>query len=132
MGLTEDPPDSGLYAWSNTLNDSLGSIAESVAGLLDRKGCGDDPETDSGVAAAVETITALAKAYTRSRGFTAEGPNADIAAVIVTAAARLISNPRQFTYETHVGQSPRAWRGGFTGWSLAEQAALNRWRVRAQ
>lgn len=134
MGLTEDPPGSGLYAWSNGLSDSSGvSLVESVAALLTRQDCGDPVEDDAAVAAAVDTVTVLARAYTRGRGFAEDGPNTDISAVIITAAARLVSNPRQFGVEWPVGHTGnKVLRGGFTGWSLAEQTALNRYRVRAQ
>ncbi|SLL01491.1 Uncharacterised protein [Mycobacteroides abscessus subsp. abscessus] len=109
------------------------TLVQAVADLLTRQGCGDDgPEDDAALRASVDAITGLARAYTRGRGFTDAGPNADISAVIVTAAARLVSNARQFSYETPIGHGQRAFRGAFTGWSLAEQAALNRYRVRAQ
>ncbi len=76
----------------------------------------------------VAVVTALAKAYTRGRGFTVGGPNADVAAVITTAAVRLLANPEQLPND--VGSV--SLRGGFDGWTLAEQFALNRYRVRAQ
>lgn len=84
------------------------------------------------VAAAGETlpiITAMARAYTRDQGFdpaTGE-PAEDVAAVLVTATARLMANPEQIA--TDVGDV--SIRGGFTGWSLAELFVLNRYRKRA-
>jgi hypothetical protein len=113
------------------------TITDDVVTLLNLTTCGEavtaDDATNTAVTVAVDQVMALAKAYTRGRGFGDNGPNADISAVIVTAAARLVSNPRQFGVELPAGaQANRVFRGGFTGWSLAELAALNRYRVRAQ
>jgi hypothetical protein len=76
---------------------------------------------------AVPIITAMARAYTRDRGFTGPEPDDQIAAVITTATARLVANPEQLP--TDVGSV--SIRGGFTGWTLAELFVLNRFRVRA-
>jgi len=46
---------------------------------------------------------------------------------IVTATARLLANPEQLAHD--VGAV--SFRGGFTGWSLAETFVLNRYRRRA-
>jgi hypothetical protein len=43
----------------------------------------------------VPIVTVMARAYTRGRGFTDGEPNEVIAAVIVTAAARLAGNTEQ-------------------------------------
>ncbi len=78
---------------------------------------------------AVLLVTELARGYTRGRGFWPDGaPGADVAAVIVVAAARLAAN---------TGQTPATAGGltigvGWSGWSLAEQMVLNRYRARAQ
>ncbi|MFD3038352.1 hypothetical protein [Mycolicibacterium senegalense] len=72
-------------------------------------------------------ITAMARAYTRDRGFTGTEPADDIAAVITTATARLVANPEQIP--TDIGSV--SIRGGFTGWTLAELFVLNRYRKRA-
>ena len=83
-------------------------------------------------------MTALAKAYTRGRGFgetlcdVAVVPNDEISAVIVTAAARLAANRWQLPNDQPVGtHASRVFRGAFTGWSTAELSALNRYRKRA-
>lgn len=72
-------------------------------------------------------ITALAKGYTRGRGFVGGAPAEDLAAVIATASARLAANPEQ------VGQTTGPFHvdAGFTGWTLPELAVLNRYRKRA-
>ena len=42
----------------------------------------------------LETVAAFVRAYTRGRGFAADGtPEPEVAAVIVTATARLLANP---------------------------------------
>ena len=97
-------------------------IEDTVAGLV-----GDD--IDPAPATVVPIITTLAKAYTRSRGFNGNTPNDEIAAVITTASARLASHPEQVALTVGSVAFPR---GGFTGWTAAELAVLNRYRVRAQ
>ncbi|MFQ2875102.1 hypothetical protein ACLILY_07100 [Mycobacterium sp. MS3] len=97
---------------------------EAVAGLLNAK--------ISSPAAAIPIITAMAKSYTRGRGFDADGtPNDEIAAVITTAAARLASNTRQTNGSTTTPDITVDKRTYFDGWTLAEQFVLNRYRVRA-
>lgn len=75
-----------------------------------------------------EVVTQMCRAYTRDGGFAAGVPNDDIAAVIVTAAARLVSNPQQLAND--VGNV--SMRGGFNGFSLTERLVLNRYRKLAQ
>jgi hypothetical protein len=77
------------------------------------------------------TVTQLANAYTRGVGFTAGTPNADISAVILTAAARLYAHPRQLAVDETVGPDSASFRGGFNGWSVLETIVLNRYRVTA-
>lgn len=84
----------------------------------------------------IPLVTAMAKAYTRDRGFNADGdPNEEIAAVIATASARMASNTAQTqTSRTESGESgsvTREQRSWFTGWTLAELFVLNRYRKRA-
>lgn len=81
---------------------------------------------------AVPLLTELARAYTRGNGFAGNGePNAEIAAVITTASARFLGNPTQTSSAETVGPFTRDVRTWFTGWTLAEQFVLNRYRVRA-
>lgn len=77
----------------------------------------------------VQVVQALARGYTRGRGFDpATGdPADDLAAVITTATARLLANPEQLM-ATVGGITVGA---GFAGWSLAETFILNRYRKRA-
>lgn len=81
---------------------------------------------------AVSVATRMAKAYTRGRGFEADIPNDEIAAAITTAAARLATNGSGILYRKRVGDVEEEFRSSFQGWTLAEQAVLNRYRVRAQ
>ncbi len=98
---------------------------QDVAAFL---GQGDDAELVALAGQHVLIITAMVRAYTRDNGFDLAGePNADVAAVITTASSRLVANPEQLAY--NVGEP--GFRGGFTGWSLAETFVLNRYRVRA-
>ena len=95
--------------------------------VADFLGQGDDTQLVALAEQATTVITAMAMAYTRDQGFTGTEPNDQIAAVITTAAARLVANPEQLP--TDVGSV--SIRGGFTGWTLAELCVLNRHRKRA-
>ncbi|MEZ5211277.1 hypothetical protein [Gordonia sp. (in: high G+C Gram-positive bacteria)] len=77
-------------------------------------------------------VTAMARSYTRGRGFDDDGPAEDLAAVIITATARLMENPKQFPYDQTAGQMSVSFRGAFVGWNLAETFVLNRYRRRAR
>ncbi|WP_201466028.1 hypothetical protein [Janibacter melonis] len=74
-------------------------------------------------------------AYTRGRGFDHDqtgavtSAEADIRSVIVTGAARLLSNPTN-ARRIEAGSYNSA-PGMFEGWSLVELAVLHRYRVRA-
>lgn len=105
-----------------TIADEVTALAPTVCGDLDA----------GTVAAAIAQITVMAKAYTRDNGFTAGVPNAEIRAVIVTAAVRLLANPYQSPVDFGDRTTIQSLRGGFTGWSTAELTVLNRYRVRAQ
>lgn len=74
-------------------------------------------------------VTALAKAYTRGNGFTGDDPVPELDAVIVTATARLLSNPEGTTFESLEDYQIRP--GSFQGWNLVEAITLNRYRRRA-
>jgi hypothetical protein len=100
--------------------------AADLAAFLDKPG-------DAALIALAEKhlpiVGAMVKAHTRGNGFDVTGyPNAELAAVITTATARLLANPEQLSYD--IGGV--SMRGGFNGFNLAELAVLNRYRVRAQ
>lgn len=81
-------------------------------------------------AQALNITTQAVKAYIR--GGANWVPNAEQASVILTSAARLVSNPSQLDRSESVGPQSASWRGGFTGFSIGEQLTLNRWRVQAR
>lgn len=74
-------------------------------------------------------VTAMVRAYTRGRGFTDGSPADDVAAVILTATARLMANPEGTITESVGDYSVR--HGGFHGFNLVELAVLNTYRRRA-
>lgn len=84
------------------------------------------------ISAHVVTAAAMVKAYTRDRGFdpvTGE-PGDDLAAVIVSCAARSYRNP---THDRNQTAGPfQTSPGIFLGWTLPELAILHRYRARAR
>lgn len=89
-------------------------------------GQGDDPAVVALAWEHVEIVSAMVRGYTRGQGFTGDGPADDLAAVITTATARLLANPEQLDHQVGgVG-----YRGGFTGYTLAETFVLNGYRRR--
>lgn len=77
----------------------------------------------------VPLVMAFARAYTRGRGFSADGTTVedDLAAVVISATARLTTNPAQLERE-HAGEYIAV--GSFAGWTLPELAVLHRYRRR--
>lgn len=102
-------------------------VDPAVQTVADFLGRGDDPSTLEAATQTLPIVTAMAKAYTRGKGFTDGTPSSDIAAVITTATARLMFNPEGIAHD--VGSV--SIRGSFTGWTLAELYVLNAYRVRA-
>ena len=99
---------------------------DDVAALLNTT-----PNADQ-VDAALHVVSALAKSYTRGAGWDDAGePADDLAAVILTATIRLLTNPTQIQSES-MGPFAVQYGNNFQGWSTAELATLNRYRVRAQ
>lgn len=97
---------------------------EDVARFL---GLSDDPTVAAMAGEHLPIVTAMARAYTRDNGFNGVDVKEDIAAVITTATARLVSNPEQLSW---AAGSARV-SGAFNGWSLPEQFVLNRYRKKA-
>lgn len=98
---------------------------QDVADFLDQ---GDDETVVALAGQHLTVITAMAKAYTRGGGFTGGEPADDLAAVLITATARLMANPDQTNYR--VGSV--SYQSHFQGWNLAETFVLNRYRKRAR
>jgi len=89
-----------------------------------------DTTLEASAEQAIPVVTTMVKAYVRGTG---EGwtPNDELEAVIVTATARLITNPGGIPVDHQAGAFTHSLRGAFTGWTLAELAVLNRYRRRA-
>lgn len=99
--------------------------AAAVVQMLGQVG---NPDIEAMVLATFPMIVEFARAYTRDQGFVAGVPNASIRAVVHTATARFCANPDQVSSTVGgvtIGK-------GFSGWSLAELAVLNRYRKRAR
>lgn len=74
-------------------------------------------------------VANMVRGYVRGRGFTGQEAVPELAAVIVTATARLVLNP---TGETYQAVGPFVTRPGtLTGFTLVELYTLNRYRRRA-
>jgi hypothetical protein len=71
----------------------------------------------------------MVKAYVR--GGSDWQANDELEAVIVTVAARMVSNPSGLAHELTTGPFSHSLRGAFQGWTLAELFVLNRYRKRA-
>lgn len=101
---------------------------QNVADFLGR---GDEPPVVALAEEHAAVVTAMARAYTRGRGFDSVtgAPNADVYAVIVVATARLVTNPAQAVSEQTPMWSRRP--AVFAGWTLAELFVLNSYRKRS-
>lgn len=77
---------------------------------------------------AVPIVTAMAMGYTRGKGFDGAVMPSDLAAVIVTASARLATNPQQLEREALAQESASY---APIEWNLMERLVLNRYRVKA-
>lgn len=95
--------------------------------VADFLGQGDNPDLVALAGQHLPIITAMARSYTRGNGFVLTVPEEDIAAVLVTATARLLANPEQI--DQMVGGVRTG--NGFAGWTLAETFVLNAYRKRA-
>lgn len=102
--------------------------ADDVLAFLGRP---DDTTLTGVVENAIPIITVMVKAYTRGNGFTEGEPDADLESVIISASARMASNPTGLAHDETAGPFSRSIRGAFNGWTLGEMAVLNRYRVRA-
>lgn len=97
--------------------------------VADYLGRGDDAALVDLAWEHLDVVEQFVKAYTRGRGFLEGQPVDAVAAVILSATARLTNNP-QMTARESVGsfsQTPAV----LDGWTLPELAVLHRYRVRA-
>lgn len=90
----------------------------------------DDTEWMIAIDSALAAVKGLASGYTRGQGFQADPLlEDDLAAVVLTASARLVGNTEQAVRD-QAGDVATVFTP-FLGWSLVEQAVLNRYRKRA-
>lgn len=82
--------------------------------------------------AALHNVTLMVRSYTRGRGFTEGVPCEELAGVIVSAACRLVANPRGIDLAESRGPESVLFRGAFTGWTIPELFVLNGFRERAK
>lgn len=99
--------------------------------VADFLGRGDDFALVTLAGAHVPVVSAMVKAYTRGAGFDPMlgTPDDALVAVIVSCAARSVTNPEQARQVTvsDYSESP----GLFAGWTLPELAILHTYRRRA-
>lgn len=100
--------------------------ADQVAAFLGKP---EDAATLATAEQAIPIVTVMVRAYVRGNGDWE--PNEEVEAVIVTAAARMVSNPSGLSHDETAGPFTRSVRGAFQGWTLAELFVLNRYRKRA-
>lgn len=83
-------------------------------------------------AASLEVAHSLVESYTRGNHVDRYGHyRPGIRGVILSVSARLLANPGQIITRVTVGGLTISKGVGFQGFTLAEQAALNRYRRRA-
>ena len=102
------------------------ATAQQVAAFLGRAG---DPTVVAQAEAHLPIVRTFVAAYVRDVGFTAGVENDALGAVVVSACARLVTNPsqaRQYAAGDY-SESP----GLLNGWTLPELAVLHRYRRRA-
>lgn len=85
---------------------------------------------DAQIQGHIDSATLMVKSYVRGNGFDIGGPADDLAAVIVSSAARSYRNPTLDKQQT-VGAFAHS-PGIFNGWTLPEIAVLHRYRARAR
>lgn len=106
-------------------------MAVNAVQVLKFLGRPDDATLSGSVEQAIPVITTMVKAYVRGGEDWDASDYDDVEAVIVTATARLVTNPGQIAADQAAGPFTQSLRGGFTGWTLAELAVLNRYRKTA-
>lgn len=105
-------------------DDLAASLAPRVAAMVGLQG---DEGTIETAKAQLPIVSEYVRGYTRGRGFDGSAPAGPLMAVIVSATARLATNPEQLTVFTTGDYSERPAR--LAGWTLAEIGVLHRYRV---
>lgn len=101
--------------------------AQQVAAFLGR---GDDVQLVDLAEEHLPIVATFVEAYTRGQGFTDGVPGDDLEAVILTATARMVTNPTGVRTEGIDDYSVT--HATVNGWTLPELAVLHRWRRRTQ
>lgn len=92
----------------------------------------DDGADEDQAQLALDSAVALVAAYCRDRHVTCNGnTRPGIDTVVLTVAARILANPGQVQMRDQAGSFSRHRGTGFSGFTLAELAVLNRYRKRA-
>lgn len=131
--------------------DEYDALADAVVLLL---GLGDDAQVRDQAKSCAWLMANFVRSYTRGNGFIGDTVAEDLQGVIITATARLLTNPAQSSSESESspllrfyageGAMPAggkdggsdiavqsfAFSGGFSGWSDIEKAILHRYRRR--
>lgn len=113
---SDDPWD----VWDNL----AAALAPRVAAIVGRVG---DADTIATAEAQLPLVAEYVRGYTRGRGFTDDAPAGPLRAVIVSATARLATNPEQVSVYTVGDYSERP--AQLAGWTLTEIGVLHRYRV---
>ena len=100
------------------------------AGVLAFLGRDADAATTEQITAHLGIVKHMVELYVRGVGFLSGIPDDLLAAVIVSSAARLVSNPTMTTYSAIDDAQVR--QGTFQGWTLPELAILHSFRARAR
>lgn len=125
-----DPIDS-FPGYEPPAPPSLG--AEDMPTVDDLKAFSPEDVTDDEQAQIMlESALALVASYTRDRHAYRDGKlRPGVRAVILSAAARMIANPSGISRSDQAGSFSTRRGPGFSGFTLAERAVLNRYRKRA-
>lgn len=114
--VSEDPWD----LWDNL----AAALAPRVAAIVGKQG---DTEAVALATAQLPLVAEYVRGYTRGRGFEGDAPAGPLRAVIVSATARLATNPEQVSVYTMGDYSERP--AQLAGWTLAEIGVLHRYRI---
>lgn len=121
-GPGDPEPGPELDPWE--LHDGLArALASRVAAYVGSPGNSDVIET---AVAQIPVVTEYVRGYTRGRGFHDEAPAGPLRAVIVSGAARLVTNPEQVAHFSTGDYSERP--AQLAGWTLTELGVLRRYR----
>lgn len=93
----------------------------------------DTPVSTETATTAITTAEALIGGYCRGSHVDRAGEYRDgIKAVVITVGARIAANPAQVAIRDSAGPFSRSRGQGFSGFTLAELAVMNRYRKRAK